>query len=136
MGFDGKKLQSVTKEGLKFGDEDADTAAKRKKIYKENLKPLTDALKPLFADNVEKIVISDRVVTSPAVLVTSRYGYSANMERIMKAQAFADNKQAQYMVSKKTMEINPRHPIVIELNKLAKEDPKSEKVSDLGWLLH
>ena len=54
----------------------------------------------------------------------------------MKAQAFADNKQAQFMVSKKTMEINPRHPIVIELNKLAKEDPKSEKVSDLGWLLH
>merc|ERR1719152_857272 len=54
----------------------------------------------------------------------------------MKAQAFADNKQAQFMGSKKTMEINPRHPIVIELNKLAKEDPKSEKVSGLGWLLH
>merc|ERR1711975_123441 len=68
--------------------------------------------------------------------VTSKYGYSANMERIMKAQAFADNKQAQYLVSKKTMEINPRHPIVVELNKLAKEDAKSEKVADLGWLLY
>jgi len=69
-------------------------------------------------------------------MVTSKYGYSANMERIMKAQAFSDNKQAQYMVSKKTMEINPRHPIVIELNKLATEDAKSEKLADLAWLLH
>jgi heat shock protein beta len=134
--FDGKKLQSVTKEGLKFGDEDTDTVAKREKIYKENLKPLTDALKPLFKEKVEKIVISDRVVASPAVLVTSRYGYSANMERIMKAQAFADNKQAQYMVSKKTLEINPRHPIITKLTSMAKADAKGEKFVELAWLVH
>jgi len=134
--FDGKKLQSVTKDGLSFGDEDADVVSKRETIYKENFKPLTDALKEVYGDKVEKITISQRVEDSPSVMVTSKYGYSANMERIMKAQAFADNKQAQYLVSKKTMEINPRHPIVVELNKLAKEDAKSEKVSDLGWLLY
>jgi len=134
--FDGKKLQSVTKDGLSFGDEDSDTVSKRETIYKENFKPLTDALKEVYGDKIEKITISQRVESSPSVMVTSKYGYSANMERIMKAQAFADNKQAQYLVSKKTMEVNPRHPIVVELNKLAKEDAKSEKVADLGWLLY
>jgi heat shock protein beta len=134
--FDGKKMQSVTKDGLAFGDEDADLVSKREAIYKDNFKPLTDALKDVYGDKVEKITISQRVEDSPSVMVTSKYGYSANMERIMKAQAFADNKQAQYLVSKKTMEINPRHPIVVELNKLAKEDAKSEKVADLGWLLY
>jgi heat shock protein beta len=134
--FDGKKLQSVTKEGLKFGDEDADTVAKRDKIYKEQMKPLTEALAPMFKEQIEKIVISDRVVNSPAVLVTSRYGYSANMERIMKAQAFADNKQAQYMVSKKTMEINPRHPIILKLAAMATADKEDKKFEELAWLVH
>jgi len=133
--FDGKKLQSVTKEGLKFGDEDADTVAKRDKIY-EQMKPLTEALAPMFKEQIEKIVISDRVVNSPAVLVTSRYGYSANMERIMKAQAFADNKQAQYMVSKKTMEINPRHPIILKLAAMATADKEDKKFEELAWLVH
>jgi heat shock protein beta len=134
--FDGKKLQSVTKDGLSFGDEDAGVVAKRATLYKESFKPLTDALKDVYGDKVEKIAISTRVESSPSVMVTSKYGYSANMERIMKAQAFADNKQAQYLMSKKTMEVNPRHPIVVALNKLAAEDAKSEKVADLGWLLY
>merc|ERR1712137_1144086 len=123
-------------DGLAFGDEDADLVSKREAIYKDNFKPLTDALKDVYGDKVEKITISQRVESSPSVMVTSKYGYSANMERIMKAQAFADNKQAQYLMSKKTMEVNPRHPIVVQLNKLAQEDAKSEKVSDLGWLLY
>jgi len=138
--FDGKKLQSVTKEGLKFGDEDEDLVSKREKIYKENFKPLTDKLKELYADKIEKVEISQRLETTPSVMVTSKYGYSANMERIMKAQAFSDNKQQAYMMSKKTMEINPRHPIVSELNKLVsaeeKDEEKEEKFSDLSWLLY
>merc|ERR1712054_258254 len=111
--FDGKKLQAVTKEGLSFGDEDEKVVEKR-----------------------EKVVTSTRVVQSPAVLVTSKYGYSANMERIMKSQAFADQKQASYMMSKKTMEVNPRHPIVTELNKLLKDNADSEDAKDLGNLLY
>jgi len=133
--FDGKKLQSVTKDGLSFGDEDSAVVAKRETIYKENFKPLTDALKEVYGEKIAKITISQRVETSPSVMVTSKYGYSANMERIMKAQAFAEAGPQVHM-SKKTMEVNPRHPIVVELNKLAKEDPKSEKVADLGWLLY
>merc|ERR1712178_158345 len=130
--FDGKKLQAVTKEGLSFGDEDE----KREKIYKEQLKPVTDGLAKVLGSKVEKVVISTRVVQSPAVLVTSKYGYSANMERIMKSQAFADQKQASYMMSKKTMEVNPRHPIVTELNKLLKDNADSEDAKDLGNLLY
>jgi len=134
--FDGKKLQAVTKEGLSFGDEDEKVVEKREKIYKEQLKPVTDGLAKVLGSKVEKVVISTRVVQSPAVLVTSKYGYSANMERIMKSQAFADQKQAGYMMSKKTMEVNPRHPIVTELNKLLKDNADSEDAKDLGNLLY
>merc|ERR1712146_537112 len=80
--FDGKKLQSVTKEGLKFGDvEDID--AKRADLYKEQYKPLTKWMKGIFSDTVEKISVSTRLDTTPCIFVTSQYGYSANMERIM-----------------------------------------------------
>merc|ERR1712159_58729 len=133
--FDGKKLQSATKEGLTFGDEDEKTVEKREAIYKEQLKPVTEGLAKVLGSKVEKVVISTRVVESPAVLVTSKYGYSANMERIMKSQAFADQKQASYMMSKKTMEVNPRHPIVIELNKQLKDDAESDAAKDLCNLL-
>ena len=64
---------------------------------------------------VEKVAISSRLASTPCILTTSQYGYSANMERIMKSQAFADPSRAQHLVSKKTMEINPRHPIIVEL---------------------
>merc|ERR1711959_606400 len=134
--FDGKKLQAVTKEGLTFGDEDEKVVEKREKIYKEQLKSVTDGLTKPLGSKVEKVVISTRVVESPAVLVTSKYGYSANIERIMKSQAFADQKQASYMMSKKTMEVNPRHPIVTELNKLLKDNADSEDAADLGNLLY
>merc|ERR1711959_554385 len=133
--FDGKKLQAVTKEGLTFGDEDEKVVEKREKIYKEQLKSVTEGLTKHLGSKVEKVVISTRVVESPAVLVTSKYGYSANMERIMKSQAFADQKQASYMMSKKTMEINPRHPIITKLNAMAKANKDGQQAKDLCNLL-
>merc|ERR1711871_904911 len=122
--FDGKKLQSITRENLKFGDEE-DSDKKRDELYTQNFKSLTDWMKNVYGDKVEKITVSNRVVDTPCLLVTSQYGYSANMERIMQSQAFADNKRTSYLVSKKTMEINPRHPIIIELKKRAEENPDS-----------
>merc|ERR1712078_672992 len=133
--FDGKKLQSVTKEGMTFGDEE-DVDKKRNDLYKEQFKPLTKWLKELFSDGVEKISVSTRLETTPCVFVTSQYGYSANMENIMKRQAFADNKRTQYLVSKKTMEINPRHPIFVELLKRIDEAPEDEETKDLAWVMH
>merc|ERR1719316_2498632 len=133
--FDGKKLQSVTKEGLKFGDEE-EIDTKRADLYKEQFKPLTKWLKDLYSESVEKIAVSARLQDTPCIFVTSQYGYSANMERIMQSQAFADNKRTSYLVSKKTMEINPRHPIIIELKKRAEENPDSDDTKDLALLIY
>merc|ERR1711959_73772 len=130
--FDGKKLKSITKEGLDLADED-----EKKKIeeLKAEFEPLTKLMKEVLGDKTEKVMVSSRVVDSPCVLVTSEYGWSANMERIMKAQALRDNSMTSYMVSKKTMEINPKHSIMTELKKKAAADKSDKTVKDLIWLL-
>merc|ERR1712065_62655 len=121
--FEGKKLKSVTKEGLDLEDEKAEFEA------------LCKLIKEVLADKVEKVIVSNRVSESPCVLVTSEYGWSANMERIMKAQALRDNSMTSYMVSKKTMELNPVHPIMNELKAKAAADKSDKTVKDLVWLL-
>merc|ERR1711972_897202 len=131
--FDGKKLISATKEGLKF-DEDDD----EKKAF-EDVKKKTEGLCKLFKevldDKVEKVVISNRLADSPCCLVTGEYGWSANMERIMKAQALRDASQSAYMTSKKTMEINPTNSIINALREKADADQSDKTVRDLIWLL-
>merc|ERR1712219_46834 len=130
--FDGKKLKSTTKEGLDIEDED-----EKKKIeeLKAEFEPLTKLMKEVLGDKVEKVLVSSRMADSPCVLTTSEYGWSANMERIMKAQALRDNSMTSYMVSKKTMEVNPKHSIMSELKKKAAADKSDKTVKDLIWLL-
>merc|ERR1712099_64407 len=130
--FDGKKLKSTTKEGLDIEDED-----EKKKIeeLKAEFEPLTKLMKEVLGDKVEKVLVSSRMADSPCVLTTSEYGWSANMERIMKAQALRDNSMTSYMVSKKTMEVNPKHSIMTELKKKAAADKSDKTVKDLIWLL-
>merc|ERR1719231_1889335 len=130
--YDGKKLKAVTKEGL-----DIDTEYEKKKTEEQKaaFEGLCKLIKEVLADKVEKVIISNRVSESPCVLVTSEYGWSANMERIMKAQALRDTSMTSYMVSKKTMELNPNHPIMKELKSKAAADKSDKTVKDLVWLL-
>merc|ERR1712032_1605548 len=130
--FDGKKLRSTTKEGLDIADEDE---KKKFEELKAEFEPLTKLMKEVLGDKTEKVMVSSRMADSPCVLTTSEHGWSANMERIMKAQALRDNPMTSYMVSKKTMEINPKHSIMLELRKKAAADKSDKTVKDLIWLL-
>ncbi|KAI5056607.1 hypothetical protein GOP47_0028425 [Adiantum capillus-veneris] len=131
--FDGKKLVSATKEGLKL--EDSEDEKQKKEELKSKFEPLCKIMKDILGDRVEKVVVSDRVVDSPCCLVTGEYGWTANMERIMKAQALRDSSMSSYMSSKKTMEINPENPIMEELRKRADADKNDKSVKDLVLLL-
>jgi len=132
--YDDKKLKSVTKEGLDL-DETEDEKKKQEEL-KAKFEPLCKLMKDILGDKVEKVVIGARIDESPCVLVTSEYGWSANMERIMKAQALRDSSTSSYMVSKKTLELNPNHQIVDELRKKADVDQSDKTVKDLVWLMY
>ncbi|KAF8413221.1 hypothetical protein HHK36_001197 [Tetracentron sinense] len=133
--YDGKKLVSVTKEGLKLDDE-SEEEKKEKEEKKKSFENLCKTIKEILGDRVEKVVVSDRIVDSPCCLVTGEYGWTANMERIMKAQALRDSSMSSYMSSKKTMEINPDNPIMEELRKRAEADKNDKSVKDLVLLLY
>jgi len=132
--FEGKKLLSATKEGLQIEeDEDEKKAFEEAKAKTEGLCKL---MKEVLDEKVEKVVISNRLADSPCCLVTGEYGWSANMERIMKAQALRDSTQSAYMSSKKTMEINPTNTIINALREKADADQSDKTVRDLIWLLY
>ncbi|OIT00286.1 PREDICTED: heat shock protein 83-like [Nicotiana attenuata] len=131
--YDGKKLVSATKEGLKL--EETEEEKQKKEEKKKSFENLCKVIKDILGDRVEKVVVSDRIVDSPCCLVTGEYGWTANMERIMKAQALRDSSMSAYMSSKKTMEINPDNGIMEELRKRAEVDKNDKSVKDLVLLL-
>jgi len=132
--FEGKKLVCATKENLNLKESEEE-----KKSFEE-LKAATEGLcklmKEVLDDKVEKVVVSNRLDNAPTCLVTGEFGWSANMERIMKAQALRDSQSSSYMMSKKTLEINPSNPIIASLRErvAADQDPKVAK--DVIWLLY
>jgi molecular chaperone HtpG len=131
--FDDKKLVCATKEGLDL--EKTEEEKKAEEEEKAAFESLTSKIKEILGDKVEKVIISDRIVTSPCVLTTGEFGWSANMERIMKAQALRDSSMTTYMVAKKTMEINPKHSIIVELRKKFDADNNDRTVRDLVLLM-
>merc|ERR1712071_25262 len=131
--FDGKNLVSVTKEGLELPEEEEEK--KKKEADKAKFEPLCKVMKDILDKKVEKVVVSNRLVSSPCCIVTSQYGWTANMERIMKAQALRDTSTMGYMAAKKHLEINPDHPIVESLRVKSEADKNDKAVKDLVMLL-
>ncbi|KAI9219290.1 HSP90-domain-containing protein [Blastocladiella britannica] len=131
--YDGKTLVSVTKEGLEL--DESEDEKKQQEEEKAAFEPLCKEIKSILGDKVEKVTVSHRIVDSPCVLVTGQYGWSANMERIMRAQALRDSSMSSYMASKKTMEINPRNAIVAALKAKFDQDASDKTVKDLTQLL-
>lgn len=131
--YDGKKLMSVTKEGLEL--EQTEQEKEQEKKLAEEYDNLCKTFKTVLGDKIEKAAVSSRIVRSPCVLVTGQFGWSANMERIMKAQALRDSAMSTYMMGKKTLEINPAHPIIKTMKERLDVNAEDSTVNDLIHLL-
>merc|ERR1712111_177584 len=131
--YDGKNLVSVTKEGLDLPEDEEEKEKKEADMKK--YEGLCKVMKDILDKKVEKVVVSSRLVSSPCCIVTSQYGWTANMERIMKAQALRDTSTMGYMAAKKHLEINPDHSIVENLRVKADADKNDKSVKDLVMLL-
>jgi len=131
--FEGKKFKNIAKEGLELtkDEEEKKKVEELKKVTEELCKVIKDTL----GEKVEKVLPGERLSSSPCVIVTGEFGWTANMERIMKAQALRNSGMGSYMTSKKTLEINPSHPIINELRKKVEKDKNDKTVKDLIWLL-
>ncbi|CAG9768396.1 unnamed protein product [Ceutorhynchus assimilis] len=131
--YDGKQLVSVTKEGLELPEDEEEK--KKREEDKAKFEGLCKIMKSILDSKVEKVVVSNRLVESPCCIVTSQYGWTANMERIMKAQALRDSSTMGYMAAKKHLEINPDHPIIDNLRQKSDADKNDKAVKDLVILL-
>ncbi|VDP90003.1 unnamed protein product [Echinostoma caproni] len=132
--YDGKKLVCVTKEGLQLPEDEEEK--KKFEELKAEYEPLCKHIQDILGKRVEKVTISNRLTTSPCCIVTSEFGWSANMERIMKAQALRDSSTMGYMAAKKHLELNPRHKIIQSLKALFDSGESNKLAKDLVFLLH
>merc|ERR1712228_789277 len=132
--YEGKKMMDVSKEGLdlSLGEDEK----KRMEEEKKTFEALCKKMKEILGESVEEVMIGERMVNSPASLVTTEYGWSANMQRIMKAQVLRDSQMSSFMMGKKKMEVNAGHPIMIELKKKFLENENDRTIKDLVWLIY
>jgi len=132
--YEGKKMMDVSKEGLDLSlNEDE---KKRVEEEKKTFEALCKKMKEILGESVEEVMVGERMVNSPASLVTTEYGWSANMQRIMKAQVLRDSQMSSFMMGKKKMEVNAGHPIMIELKKKFLENENDRTIKDLVWLIY
>jgi len=128
--FDDYPLQAITKEGLDLGE--GRQAKKYLEQKEEEYEDLTEWMKDLYSDKVTKVVLSERLEETPMIVTTTKYGYSANMERISRGQAFGGR---QTQKASKICEINFRHPVVQMLKEKTADDAEDEELKDLANLL-
>jgi len=131
--FKGFQFMGANKENLKLDDDE--TEEKKLKKLTEMHKKLTDWMKETLGTKIEKAVVSNRLLETPAIIVSSQYGWSTNMERIMKAQTMGSADRSQQMTSQKTLEINPSHPIIRELKSRVENDGADQEAKDIAHTL-
>merc|ERR1712087_119851 len=132
--YEGKRLINASREGLKL--DEGDKEKKREDQYKEMFKPLIDYAKEQLGKKVEKVQVSKHLVKSPVVVLSADYGWTAQMEKVMKSQAFADQSKYEFMKSKRMFEVNPRHPMIVELNTKIKDGAADESTKDMIMSLY
>jgi len=135
--FDSKyKLTNVGKENVKFNDtESEEDEEETSKEQEKKLKPFIKYVKSRFGDRISRVKVSNRLTTSPIALVAESWGYTATMERVVKAQALSDKRASRHWIGKKVMEVNPNHPVVQKMNGLLEEDEQAEEAADIIDLL-
>merc|ERR1711982_161820 len=143
--YEGKKFVSIQKADVKL--DETEEEKKRFSKLKDMYKPLTDWWKEKLTDltekgamkdagvKIESVALSKRLTDSPVVVVTSQFGYSAQQEKIMKAQAFQNKDQISMMSGRKTLEVNPNHPVVVDLLQKVKDDKENAAALDTAQVL-
>merc|ERR1712232_115340 len=143
--YEGKKFVSIQKADVKL--DETEEEKKRFSKVKDMYKPLTDWWKEKLTDltekgamkdagvKIEKVELSKRLTDSPVVVVTSQFGYSAQQEKIMKAQAFQNKDQIGMMSGRKTLEVNANHPVVVDLLSKVKADKEDNAALDTAQVL-
>merc|ERR1712010_289488 len=129
-----KKMMDVSKEGLDLSL--SEDEKKRVEEEKKTFEALCKKMKEILGESVEEVIVGERMVNSPASLITTEYGWSANMQRIMKAQVLRDSQMSSFMMGKKKMVVNPRHPIIIEMKKKFVDNESDRTIRDLVWLIY
>jgi heat shock protein beta len=141
--FEGKKFKNIATDNVQLNDEtDEDLATRREKYYKDKFLPLTKWLKKLYGMSVMRVIVSNRLVSAPAIASSAEFGHSANMERIMRAQAYSHGQNEFAMRSMKIFELNPRHPLVLKLLEGVPPEEGGDDftidpvIEDAAWILH
>ena len=132
--FEGKKLVSVTKEGFQLPEDDEEK--KKSEELKKEYEGVCKSMKEILGDKCEKVSVSNRLIDSPCCVVSGQFGWTANMERIMKAQALNDTSTQGYMIGKKNLEINPSHPIIQHLKERLEHEENKKLAGNLVKLLY